>query len=440
MHIYFVGIGGAGLSPMAQLALDCGYEVSGSDVSHGHGTNAVENRGVKVHYSQDGLEMALTHAQNPIDWVVYTAACKPYHDELVFAQTNDIKLTKRDGFINFVLKEKNLKLIGVAGTHGKTTTTGMMVWCFKQLGIPVSYLVGSNLSFGPSASYEAGSEYFILEADEFDRNFLRFEPEYSLITNIDYDHPDVYHTEKNYYEAFEQYCIQNNKEVFLWKNDFEKLEFTSLTNNSPNTICLDYDDKKTATLISSIQLNGLHNRQNAFLCFKLMEELFQILTVEELSSFPGTQRRMEELFPKIYSDYAHHPTEIKATLQLASELCKKIVVVYQPHQNARQVEVIDLYQDCFDKVSKVYWLPTYLSREDPSVRVLTPEELIKAIPINDHIVHAEMTIDLQHQLSQDYQDGFMILAMGAGDIDTWLRAVSKIVYQESTTSLLKSTL
>jgi UDP-N-acetylmuramate--alanine ligase len=426
MHIYFVGIGGAGLSPMAQLALDCGFEVNGSDIMSGLGTDAVEERGVEVSYSQDGESMADLHKIKPIDWVVYTAACKSDHTELEFAMVNNIKFTKRDEFINFVLKEKNLKLIGVAGTHGKTTTTGMMVWIFKQLGIPVSYLVGSNISFGRSAAFEDGSEYFVLEADEFDRNFLKFEPHYSIITNIDYDHPDVYKTEADYFDAFLQYTQATVRSTYMWSEDFGKI----VTPNNQIHF-MDSSEPNIKHKLDNISLTGLHNRKNGLLCVELVREIIGCEVTDVVSTFPGTQRRMEQLAPNIYSDYAHHPTEISATLQMAFENSENLVVVYQPHQNVRQHEIKHLYKNCFYGVKHVYWLSTYLSREINGLEILSPEYLISQIPDNSNITHSEMTVDLQKLLTEEVNNGSTVIAMGAGDIDKWIRAVSLSIQGEA---------
>jgi UDP-N-acetylmuramate--alanine ligase len=140
MHIYFVGIGGSGLSPLAQLALDCGYEVSGSDLSHSHCTDAVEKRGVSVGYLQDGSNIRRIHNEKQIDFVVYTSACKPDHAEIQFAHEQGIRIGKRHEFINKILADKNLKMIAIAGTHGKTTTTAMTVWAFqKRNSLQLSY-------------------------------------------------------------------------------------------------------------------------------------------------------------------------------------------------------------------------------------------------------------------------------------------------------------
>ena len=421
MTIYFVGIGGAGLSPMAQLALDCGFEVHGSDMVRSLGTEAVEIRGVPVACDQSGTHIKSVHETTPLDWVVYTAACPPDHPELVYAREQGIKTTKRDGFINYVLEVKNLKLIGVAGTHGKTTTTGMLAWVFQQLDIPVSYLIGSNVSFGPSATYQEGSEYFLLEADEFDYNFLHFTPEYSLVTNIDYDHPDVYASPGDYYQAFAQYCQSTRQNTWLWEEDWAKIEslfeFAQFSN-------LDKANTRIAERITSIQLPGYHNRCNAYLCAELLRALFGEDVREHLATFPGTQRRMERLSPGLYSDYAHHPTEIKATLQLAREINPHVVVIYQPHQNLRQHEISHLYGDCFDAAEQVYWLPTYLSREQEGLEILTPEYLIERIPNNAHILVAGKVAELTEAIQRHLAAGRMVIAMGAGSIDGAVRQVA----------------
>lgn len=414
MHIYFVGIGGTGLSPLAQLALDCGYEVSGSDLQHSFGTDVVEQRNVYVNYHENPDYLKKLHEEKPVDYIVYTAACKPDDKELLFAKTNNISYGKRDSFINTFLKQKKLKMLAIAGTHGKTTTTAMTVWLFKQLNIPISYLVGSNISFGSASQYQEGSEYFVYEADEFDRNFLHYSPFVSIITNIDYDHPDTYPSKGDYYEAFNIFATQSNH-VITWDNEISKIKKADHISFLPESI-----------ISTKINLVGAHNRSNMALALKMIQYLFGGLDydTEKLdiaNLFPGTQRRFEKINKNIYSDYAHHPTEIAATLQLASELSDKIVVVYQPHQNIRQHEIKALYKNCFSLASKIYWLPTHLSRENPELKVLSPQDLISFVDNNQKIIESALDNNLKLNLQKNYLDGSLILAMGAGSIDQWMR-------------------
>jgi UDP-N-acetylmuramate--alanine ligase len=196
MHIYFSGLGGSGLTPLANLALDCGYKVSGSDREMSQNLIELQKRGVQFSLEQSTSEIQAIHDQDPIDWIIHTSALPDLHPHLLFASNNRIRITKRHDLINSILEAKNLKLIAISGTHGKTTTTGMLIWIFKQLEIPVSYLVGSSISYGNSGEYNSGSEYFVYECDEFDRNFLNFKPFLSIIPSLDYDHPDTYPTKK----------------------------------------------------------------------------------------------------------------------------------------------------------------------------------------------------------------------------------------------------
>ncbi len=420
MHIYFIGIGGSGLSPLAQLALDCEYEVSGSDIAHSHGTDAIEMRGVTVGYIQDGTHIEATHVTQPIDYIVYTSACKPDHKELEYAHRSGIPIGKRHEFINTIIKDKHLKMIAVAGTHGKTTTTAMTVWTFQKLGIPCSYLIGSNISFGSAALYQKGSEYFIYEDDEFDRNFLNYHPDCLIVTSIDYDHPDTYPTHKEYYEAFGDCIHKTQSDVVCWNDSYDLV--SSKQSISANLHL--FDKVVDMDIVNQIHLPGLHNRQNAYLVVQMLRQIFPLYHQNSLfhilSTFPGTQRRFEKIAHHIYSDYAHHPIEIQATLQLSSEINGTVVVVYQPHQNLRQTEIKDQYKTCFDGCSKVYWLDTYLSREPDGIEII-PKEQLGCLVKDAEVVFANLDETLKSSLERDIQSGKLIIAMGAGNIDKWVR-------------------
>jgi UDP-N-acetylmuramate--alanine ligase len=417
MHIYFIGIGGSGLSPLAQLALDCGYTASGSDIQASFGTEEIQKRGVTVSFDQSGKEMREIHQKLPIDWVIYTSACKPDHPELILADDLSIKKGKRDTFINFVLQEKNLKMIAIAGTHGKTTTTAMMVWLFKQLDIPVSYLIGSNITFGPAAQYKAGSKYFVYEADEFDRNFLNFSPHLSLVTCIDYDHPDTYPTKKDYIDAFNQFLSQSDMSE-VWADAPKEIKRHQGLSFIPKDIIGD-----------DLTLNGRHNRENMRLALQGFQRLFggavyDDKRIEIANQFPGTQRRFEKIGENLYSDYAHHPVEIQATLQLAKEISNDVVVVYQPHQNIRQHEIKEQYAHCFDLAEKVYWLPTFLSREDDKLDILSAQSLADNVRDKEKIILSELDTTLENNIKTELANHKLVLGMGAGSIDAWLRKIT----------------
>ena len=410
MNIYFSGLGGVGIGPLVEIARDIGHTVIGSDLFEGLVTDELRTQGVEVNIGQDGSFLRMAHESSPIDWFVYTAALPEDHPELLIAKELGIRTGKRDEFLAYILQEKDLKLIAISGTHGKTTTTGMTVWLLQQLGIPVSYSVGSTLSFGPSGKYDPKSEYFVYECDEYDRNFLHFHPFLSIITSIDYDHPDTYPQESEYTEAFRQF-IEQSQHTLLWKTDADYID-----NQHP--------DVRIFEETLGIALSGEHNRRNATLVVKAAEYLglaSGAAIIDALQSFPGTDRRFERLSDNLYSDYGHHPKEIAATLQLARELSDNVVLVYQPHQNRRQHRIKDLYYDQFEQATKIFWLPTYLSREDPDELILTPSDLIENITNSEAITIAEFNDELWNAIQAARAEGKLVLCMGAGTIDGWVR-------------------
>lgn len=412
MKIYFSGIGGMGIGPLAQIARDAGHTVLGSDQAPSLMTDKLIAEGITVHIGpQDGQFLRDNHAKAAIDWFVFTAAAKPDHPELLLASELGIHAAKRDELLAEIIDQKGLQMIAVSGTHGKTTTTGMFVWAMQQLGVPVSYSIGTTLSFGDSGHYEAGSQYFVYECDEFDRNMLHFHPHLSIIPSLDYDHADTYPTQTDYLMAFRQFAEQSQR-LITWSDQHAET-YDGLTN-------ITLLDKSSVD--NDLKLAGLHNRLNATLVQAALKELDVAGdSTAALSSFPGIDRRFEKLADNLYSDYAHHPAEIVATLQLARELSDHVVVVYQPHQNIRQHSLKDVYKDQFEAAEAVYWLPTYLSREDPDLPVLTPEDLIQNLTNKDHVTPVEFDDALWQKIEAARQAGKLVVCMGAGAIDGWVR-------------------
>jgi UDP-N-acetylmuramate--alanine ligase len=429
MHIYFSGIGGSGLAPLSQLALDSGFDVSGSDSQPGLNTTEIEKRGIRVSFDQSGKNLTFVHQNNPVDWLVYTAGLPADHLELVFAKKNGIKTSKRDELANYIIKKNNLKAIAVAGTHGKTTTTAMITWLFQQLNLPVSYLIGTNISFGPSAKHNPQSKYFVFEADEFDRNFLHFNPHLSVITSLDFDHPDIYKSQEDYDQAFKQF-IEQSYTVISWPSDLGKLNLK--TNSKKFVNFVKTNNSKKSTFQEKLSLNGNHFRQNAELAYQTLLNVLKDQgnppnaqntkrIIDGINCFPGTQRRMEKLVDNLYTDYAHHPSEIHATLQSACEINKDVIVVYQPHQNIRQYSIMNQYAYCFEKAKKVYWLPTYLTREKSDLPIIEPHELISNVKSSTKIEVAQLNKDLRKKITDHIKEDQIVVGMGAGSIDSWLR-------------------
>ncbi len=413
MNIYFSGVGGVGIGPLVEIALDAGHNVQGSDLVNTLVTDELTERNVPIQIGQqNGTFLRERHSLQPIDWFVYTAALPDDHAELMLAKELGLHIAKRDELLAQLIKEKSLKLIAISGTHGKTTTTGMTIWTMQQLGVPISYSIGTTLSFGPGGKFDPSSEYFVYECDEYDRNFLHFKPHVAVITAVDFDHPDTYPTESEYTAAFHHFMAQSDQTI-LWDNDAAYIEAET--------------DKAwvlKSTDVLPVKVAGAHNRRNATLVAKTLEYLQlgdQTNILDTLARFPGTDRRFERIADNLYTDYGHHPAEIAATLQMARELSDHVVLVYQPHQNVRQHRVWQEYGEQFAMADEVYWLPTYLTREDPTLPIMTFEELTQHIP-NKSSLHAhDMDEELWDIITKARQDGKLVLAMGAGTIDTWLR-------------------
>jgi len=425
MHIFFSGIGGAAIGPLALIAKQAGFSVSGSDKQDSQYIAYLKKQGVTdISIGQTRRAISTAHAREPIDWYVYSSAViieNPDAPELAFCREQAIKMSKRDELLNQILQEKKLKLLAIAGTHGKSTTTAMAIWLFKQLGVPISYSVGAKLSYGDMGHYDERSEYFVYEADEFDRNFLAFEPRLSIITGVSWDHHEIFPTREDYQAAFREFIAQS-KHTLLWQED---ADYVGL--ESERAQVLPSDDPR----ISQLQLKGLYNRLDAWLVVQAMHEITgaSIETlIQHMNSFPGLQRRMEQIAPHLYSDYAHTPEKIRGGMSVALEMAadaeQELVIVYEPLTDRRQHYMIDDYKDCFAGAKKVYWLPSYLAREDPTQTVLTPAELIAHLSDPSIATPIERGEQLKTVIIQHLQQGDMVVCMagGGGDsLDEWLR-------------------
>lgn len=427
MHIYFSGIGGAGIGPLAQIAHQAGYTVSGSDQQNSAYIDYLKRHGItNIHIGQAGGNIAAVHDKAPIDWLVHSSSVKADSPEIVYAQEQQIKVSKRDELLNQIIADKQLKLVAVAGTHGKTTTTAMVIWLFKQLGIPVSYSVGAKLSFGEMGQYDSKSEYFIYEADEFDRNFLAFEPELAMITGVSWDHHEIFPTREDYQAAFREF-IDQSKHTFLWQEDADYLQVAE----SSNLTRVDSSDPE----IEMLALKGRYNRLDAWLAaaaiMRLSGEPGREL-IDAINRFPGLSRRMEQIIPNLYSDYAHTPEKIRGAMSVATEMAvesgQKLIVVYEPLTNRRQHYMLDEYKDAFDGADRLYWIPSYLAREDPGQRVIPPEELISHLSDPSIAQPLKRDDQLKSTIQKNLDAGDMVVCMaggGGGSLDDWLRAEFK---------------
>ena len=393
MNIYISGITGTGMGPLALMAKAAGFNVCGSDLMEGAILPELIKAGIEVRIGKQDGEYLKSKLEG-LDWFCYTSALPADHPELMMAKNAGVKCTKRDDLTAFLVEKLGLKMVAVAGTHGKTTTTSMIVWASLKLGLKAAYIVGTTLGFAPSGAYHSGDQFFIYEADEYDRNFLKYHPWLAVVPYVSYDHPDIYPTPADYENAFLQFKSQSEKVI-----------------------------ERTDGLVGEFKLAGVVRRQDAAFAAKAIHEMAPDIEmsriVEVLDQFPGVGRRFERLEEGIYSDYAHHPEEISATIEIAQDEARirglnGVVVVYQPHQNVRQHKVRKGYKQAFSKADKVLWLPTYLTREDPNLPILTPQELFEGI---DNAQAVELNDELFKTIIQERDNGRLVVLMTAGPAD-----------------------
>jgi UDP-N-acetylmuramate--alanine ligase len=431
MHIYFSGIGGTAIGPLALIAKQAGYTVSGSDKQDSQYIEYLKKHGITdIHIGQERDGIAKIHSEQPIDWFVYSSAViieNPDAPELEFCREQSIHMSKRDELLNQIVQDKKLKMIAIAGTHGKTTTTAMVIWLFKELGIPLSYSVGAKISFGDMGQYVEGSEFFAYECDEFDRNFLAFQPQYSLITGVTWDHHEIFPTREDYQQAFVEF-ISQSKHTVLWQEDYEYLSLDGGESVGTDHLHIEQSDNAH---IEKLKLLGKYNRLDAWLAIQTVHRATGVAVGElmrHMNSFPGLQRRMEMIAPNVFTDYAHTPEKIRGAMSAALEFAQahnqKLVVVYEPLTNRRQHFMIDVYQDCFDGAEKVYWIPSYLAREDPNQPILNPQELITHLSDPSIAEAYERDDKLEKTIRQHLANGDMVVGMAGGggnSLDEWLR-------------------
>ena len=426
MHIFFSGIGGAGIGPLALIAKQAGYTVSGSDKQNSSYVDYLRKHGITdIHIGQESDKIAAIHHQKPIDWFVYSSAVEKeqkHAPELAFAREYSIRMSKRDELLNQIIEDKKLKLMAIAGTHGKSTTTAMVVWLFKQLKLPISYSVGAKLSYGDMGQFDPASTYFAYECDEFDRNFLAFKPFLSVITGVTWDHHEIFPTREDYQEAFKEF-ISQSRHSMCWREDYDYLGLTSTS-----TVSVEETDHPH---IADIKLPGLYNRLDSWLAIQAVHEVTKTpvkTLIGLMNDFPGLQRRMEQIIPGLYSDYAHTPEKIRGGMSVALEMAqdsgKKLYLVYEGLTNRRQHFMIDDYKDCFAGADHVYWIPSYMAREDPDQSILSPTELIKHLDDPSIATPMERNDTLKHVIQNHLDEGAMVVGMagGGGDsLDDWLR-------------------
>jgi len=418
MKVHLVGIGGIGVSALARMFLGEGPPaggVSGSDRDPSPITEELARLGVKIFFGH--------RAENlppDADLVIYTIAVPPDNPELLAAKRLGIKTLSYPEALGEISARKFT--IAVAGTHGKTTTTAMLAKIFIDAGLDPTVIVGSILPTQKSNFIFGRSKYFIVEACEYRRSFLNLSPRILVITNIDNDHLDYYRDLADIESAFAELAgkLPADGALVCDRND-ERLKSVLL-----NTRCLTFDYRQLPTTDLKLSVPGEHNQRNAqaALAVAAVVGIDQSVARRSLETFSGTWRRFEFKGRTaggalVYDDYAHHPTEIRATLAGARELFpdQKIVVIFQPHLYSRTKLLLNDFATSFHGADQVIVLPIYAARE-PFDASISAEILAEAITKQGVPARAVSGFESASNYLQNLKPNpyNLILTMGAGDI------------------------
>ncbi len=436
--IHFVGIGGIGMSGIAEILLSRGFKVSGSDAALSEVTNHLSDLGAEIYEGHSSSNL------NEVDVLVYSAAVPLDNPEIKIAKELKIPVIKRSEMLAETMRMKYG--IGIAGTHGKTTTTSMVGLVLTKGGIDPTIIVGGKLSgLGGTNARLGKGEYIVVEADEFDRTFLKLTPSIAAITNIEQEHLDIYKDLDDIKGAFIEFankvpffgfvilCLDDpnvqeiipyiNKKIITYgltsQADMKAVNISHSEYSSNFTVV--YEGKELGEI--SLQIPGNHMIKNALVAVAVGTELSVPFVVikESLESFKGVYRRFETKYDKdilVIDDYAHHPTEIKATLSaIRNGWNRRLIAVFQPHLYSRTRDFYKEFGRVFLNSDVFICTDIYPAREKP-IENISGKIVVDAAKSFGHknaIYEADKT-KLPELLKSIYQKGDIIVTLGAGDI------------------------
>jgi UDP-N-acetylmuramate--alanine ligase len=441
--IYFLGIGGIGMSALARYFKSLGADVSGYDKTKTALTDELEKEGITVTFDDE-----LNQYPKQVDLVVYTPAIPKDHIGLNFYRDNNYELRKRSEVLGIISADRFT--IAVAGSHGKTTVSSMIAHVLTHSGFGCSAFLG-GIAVNYNSNYIQGTnDVVVIEADEFDRSFHRLSPDMAVITAVDTDHLDIYGSKEKIDEAFIEFTYKISEEGFLVVKQGQSINdnlpvldkaFYSLHDTEADVYCSKYwvvdggylfNVNYFGTEIKSIRLNvgGFHNIENAIAAICIAKELK--ITDEHikaaLASFSGIKRRFEKVMETervvFIDDYAHHPEEIRVFLESVREIYpkKKITAIFQPHLFSRTKDLAAEFAEQLSKADEVILLDIYPARE-------LPQEGVTSELISNRLTCPEKSLIKKENLLEmvRHKNFEVVVTIGAGDIDKYLSPIAEIL-------------
>jgi len=450
-EVYFIGIGGIGMSAIARFFQSGGVKVSGYDKTPTPLTRELEASGIAVHYEENTALIPKAP-----DLIVYTPAVPAAHAELVYFRENGFSVVKRSDVLQLI--SKSSFNICIAGTHGKTTITTMTAHLLRDSGFGCNaFLGGIAVNYG-SNFWSSEKNVCVIEADEYDRSFLKLSPDVAVITAMDADHLDIYGTAEAMEEAFigfskavkpgglliRQFGLKRGKELqasqhFTYSLQNEAAGIYATTSRMMNGR-YEFDVGLQEEMIENVKLNmgGMHNVENAVAAIAIASSLGidkeKIKTAVE--NFRGVKRRFEYILKNerivFIDDYAHHPEELRALINGAKTLFrqKKCTILFQPHLFSRTRDLAEVLGNVLDRVVKGVLFPIYPARELP-VEGVNSEMVLERMQIgNKAVMDKEALMDWikQHYLpGVNKEFGAVLITAGAGDIDTLIEPIKNLL-------------
>lgn len=439
-NIHLIGIGGISMSAIAETLKSWGHNVTGSDLHESEITEKLKKDGIKVAIGHD-----VNLAKNA-DLIIYNAAIPETDPEMIVAKENKIDIVDRGEFVGFLTK-KYKEAICISGTHGKTTTTSMISICFVNASLDPSIEVGAILD-KINGNYRIGkSEYFILESCEYKANFLKFFPNTAVILNIDNDHLDYYKTFDNIIKTFNEFAekVDENGALIVNGDDenclnlckFAKSKFITygIENEKANYVAknikfdengfANFDVYKNNEFFENIQLSvtGKHNVLNALatICVSDFYKIDKKIIKESLLEFKGASRRMEYKGlvngAKIFDDYGHHPTEVKATANaIKNKKYNKSWVIFQPHTYSRTKAHLDDFANALLDFDNIIITDIYAAREKNTFEI-SSEDLVKKIKdFGKDAKYIKEFNEIVRFLKENVKKDDLVLTLGAGTV------------------------
>ena len=444
--VHFIGIGGIGMSAIARYFKSQGVEVSGYDRTRTPLTNELEKLGIAIHYDEN-----VDVVPKKVDVVVYTPAIPASHAELVYYKENNYNVVKRSDVLK-IITESSFNIC-VAGTHGKTTISTMIAHLLRHTGYGCNAFLGGIAANYGTNFWSSEKNVCVVEADEYDRSFLKLSPDVAVVTAIDADHLDIYGTAEEMENAFIMFSQRLKPGGFLLtkhglnrSDDFASTNHWtySLDDTAANVHAANlnvqngsyhFDVVADSWTINDvvIHMGGLHNIENIIAAIAIAKDvgIDDDKIKNAVADFKGVKRRFEYIFKTdehvLIDDYAHHPAELKALIEGVRSLFKqKLTVVFQPHLFSRTKDFVEGFAESLDMADEVILLPIYPARELPMEGVVS-EIILEKMRLKDKkVLSKEEMVEWVKERSPS-----LLVMAGAGDIDALVNPVKEILENKS---------